>query len=330
MPRTWTPQDIQETVRNYQVACVIMAGAELDVFTHLTRGPRSAGQLAQATGSDLRGMTILLDALAAVDLLAKRGEFYGLAPNVGDTLTARGAHTHLAMTRHQATCLRRWSRLADTIKSGQPTPVPPSILGEAGDKASFIEAMNDISGPVAEQLVREINVVPCTHLLDVGGASGTYTIAFLKANPDARATLFDLPHVIPMAQQRLAAEGLAARVQLVSGDFTRDELPRGADYAWVSAIIHQQSRPENVELYRKIARALTPGGHIGIRDIVMDETHTQPAGGALFAVNMLSATATGGTFSLSEIRADLETAGFTDVRQIRSDAWMNAVVVARK
>ena len=38
---------------------------------------------------------------------------------------------------------------------------------------------------------------------DDGGASGTWTIAFLKAAPLARATLFDRPDVIPLARRRL-------------------------------------------------------------------------------------------------------------------------------
>ena len=236
------------------------------------------------------------------------------------------------MVLHQANCLRKWSRLADTIKSGTPTAVPPSVRGPAADHQAFIEAMNDISGPLAPALVADINSIPFTHLLDVGGATGTYTIAFLNANPHATATLFDLPTVIPLARTRLAAAKLAHRVTLAPGDFTTDELPASPrpDYIWVSAIIHQQSRQENVALYAKCFRALAPAGHIAIRDMVMDDSHTQPVAGALFAVNMLAATPTGNTFSLAEIRVDLESAGFQNIQQIRPDPGMHAVIVAQK
>ena len=60
----------------------------------------------------------------------------------------------------------------------------------------------------------------------------------------------------------------------------------------------------------------------------MDESHTAPVSGALFAVNMLAGTAGGGTYALSETRADLESAGFRDVRLVRHDDGMHAVICA--
>ncbi len=133
-----------------------------------------------------------------------------------------------------------------------------------------------------------------------------------------------------MAQRRLAAAGLDQRVQLVAGDFTRDALPPGADLAWVSAIVHQNSRAQNRALFAKVFAALTPGGRIAIRDILMEPDRTQPAVGALFAVNMLVATEGGGTFTFAELREDLEAEGFVQAAVARADEAMNAVVVARR
>lgn len=330
MPRQWTPDDINRLMRAYQGACVVGAAAELDLFAHLAKGPMTAPALAQALQSDRRATTMLLDALAAMELLTKTADTYALSPGIDQALVHGASGSVLAMTRHQTNCLRRWADLARTVKSGQPAPREPSIRGTAGDQQSFIEAMNDISGPVAQRVVNDVNVVPFTTVLDVGGASGTWTLAWLAANPKARAILFDLPHVIPMARQRLEAAGAIDRVTLVPGDMTTDAMPRGADLAWISAIIHMQGQAENRALYGRVAAALPSGGHIMIRDIVMDASRTQPPGGALFAINMLTATDTGGTFTFDEIRADLASAGFTNTRQIRQDPWMDSVIVAQK
>jgi hypothetical protein len=124
--------------------------------------------------------------------------------------------------------------------------------------------------------------------------------------------------------------GVRDRVDLVPGDFYEDDLPAGADLAFISAIVHQNSREQNRELFRKVHAALVPGGRILIRDIVMDETRTRPVGGALFAVNMLAGTPRGGTFTLGELREDLEAVGFEAVEQLREDEWMHSVVGARK
>jgi predicted O-methyltransferase YrrM len=167
-------------------------------------------------------------------------------------------------------------------------------------------------------------------MLDVGGASGTWTIAFLQANPDAKATLFDLPHVVPLARKRLGDAGLLDRVELVAGDFLVDPLPAGADLAWVSAIAHQNSRAQNRRLFTQAFEALKPGGHVVIRDVVMDSSRTSPVEGTLFAVNMLVATEGGGTFTFDELHDDLAAAGFADAELIRLDEAMNSLVRAIK
>jgi len=100
--------------------------------------------------------------------------------------------------------------------------------------------------------------------------------------------------------------------------------------AWVSAIVHQNSREQNRELFAKIHAALADGGRILIRDVVMDESRTLPLFGALFAVNMLVHTPAGGTFTFEELSEDLQSAGFTDVTLLNPDEFMNAVVHARK
>ena len=328
MAKTWNAEQINEFMRTYQGLCVLGAAAELELFSRLGTGSATAAELARTLPADERALAMLLDVLAALDFLVKTGNRYACAPGVAAALSP-GQGSVLAMSQHQMNCLRRWSNLALVVKTGQPSENHASIRGEAGDQQSFIEAMNDISGPVAETVVRDIANVPWTHIIDIGGGSGTYTLAWLAKNKTGRATLFDLPHVIPMARARLEKVGELARVSLVAGDFTKDELPRGADLAWVSAIIHQQSREMNRALYARIARALVPGGRIMIRDIIMEDSRTAPIGGALFAINMLAVTASGGTFTLAEIRADLESAGFADVKQIRPDAWMSAVVSAR-
>jgi ubiquinone/menaquinone biosynthesis C-methylase UbiE len=190
--------------------------------------------------------------------------------------------------------------------------------------------MHSISAPGADGLVARLAAIPFRHLLDVGGASGTWTLAFLRAVPSARATIFDLPDAIGQARQRIGATEFAERVSFSAGDFYRDELPAGADFAWVSAIIHQHSREESRQLFAKVFRALEPGGQIGIRDIVMEPCRTRPLLGAMFAVNMLAATERGGTYTFDEITDDLQAAGFVNPELRVKAEDMSSVVVAVK
>ncbi|UCF33565.1 MAG: methyltransferase domain-containing protein [Phycisphaerales bacterium] len=330
MSKEWTAEGVLALAREYQTACVLAAAADLDLFRTLGSEARTAGYLASKLGTHLRGTTVLLDALVALELLDKEDGAYAVPPNLSPLLGAHDRGSVLAMIQHQANCLRRWAQLTVVVRSGKPAVRRASIRGEEADNEAFINAMDNVSAPVAAEVIREIGPFEFTHLLDVGGASGTWTIALLKANPEATATLFDLPEVIPLAERRLREAGLSRRVRLVAGDFDVDPLPEGADLAWVSAIIHQNSREQNRQLFARVFEALAAGGRVVIRDVLMDESRTSPPYGAMFAINMLVATEGGGTFTYDEVREDLESAGFIDVTVLRRDEGMNSVFSAVK
>ncbi len=328
--RSWKVDDLLALARSYQEAAVLTAAAELNLFSAVSSTPATAIELARLRQCDPRGLSLLLDALAALGLLEKSEGAYVLTPGLGAFLAPEGEQSVLAMMQHQASCLRRWAQLARVVQTGKPAQRVPGVRGEAGEQEAFVGAMHNISAPTADQVIQAIQPPQFRHLLDIGGASGTWTIAFLRACPKAHATLFDLAPVIAMARQRLTRVGLAEQVRLVAGDFMADPLPTGADLAWVSAIVHQNSRNQNRLLFGKVFQALVPGGRIAIRDVLMEDDRTRPVMGALFALNMLVATEGGGTFTFNELREDLESAGFGQVAVARRDDAMNSVVLARK
>jgi len=325
-----TPNNLLEMMRQFQPACVLGAAAELDLFTPLARQPMDGAMLAQHLHSDTRATVILLDALVALHVLEKKENQYQILLSLTPCLTEESNDSILPGLRHLANCQRRWVQLARVVREGGPARVESSMRGEGGDLASFIGAMQNFTNPVIEDVVGLVNLPPCCHLLDIGGASGNWTAGFLRSHPEAHATLFDLPEVIPIAQHHLTSLGLKQRVTLVEGNYHTDTLPKGADVTWLSAIAHQNSRAENRHLFAKIYAALTPGGILLIRDIVLDESRTAPVTGALFAVNMLVATEGGNSYTLTEYREDLEQAGFTDITLTHRDEGMNALIQASR
>jgi hypothetical protein len=330
MAKRWTADEVLNTVRAFQPACILAAAADLDIFTALAAEPMTAESLSAKIRTDLRATTILLDALVALEFLTKQAGRYHVTSEAAEPLTETSPANVLPGVRHLANCLRRWVQLARVVQTGGPAERSPSIRGQAADEAAFIQAMNNFSGPLAGEIVERLQPLSFGHLLDIGGASGTWTIEFLRAVPNARATLFDLPSVVPLAEQRIAEAGLTGRVALAAGDYTVDELPAGADFAWLSAIAHQESRQQNRVLYAKIHAALQENGVLVIRDVVMDPDHTSPSAGALFAVNMLVGTESGGTYTFDEFREDLSDAGFADVELIHRDEAMNSLIRATR
>ncbi len=315
--------------RDFMECRILLSGAELNLFTLLGREPLTARDASARIGADLRALTILLDALAAMGLLVKEEESYCCADGVAPLLSDDSPGSILPMVLHMAHLWRRWSGLTAMVK-GIHRKEEEELFRGPGEMRAFIGAMHVVAGPQAAKIVRAVDPASAKALIDVGGASGTYTIAFLRAVPEMKATLFDRPEVVEMARERFEKEGLLDRVTLVTGDFYRDELPPGHDLAFVSAIIHQNSLEENAELYAKVFRALEKGGRIVIRDHVMEPGRTRPRNGAVFAVNMLTGTSDGGTYTFAEIREGLSRAGFTRIRLFKTGEQMDAMVEAFK
>jgi predicted O-methyltransferase YrrM len=323
-------EEILRLARNFMESRILLSGAELNLFTILSQETLTAKQVSRKIGTDLRALTILLDALAAMGLLSKQHDAYRCAPSLTPFLSEDCPSSVLPMVLHAAHLWLRWSRLTHVVQGTKDLESKTRPTRKDDELRAFIGAMHVVAEPQAQAIVAAVNPGSARALLDVGGASGTYTIAFLRAVPEMRATLFDMSEVVELARERLSTAGIIARVNLVPGDFYQDEFPRGHDLAFVSAIIHQNSLEQNADLYHKIFRSLDRGGRIVIRDHVMNPDRLHPKDGAIFAVNMLLGTSGGGTYTYEEIETGLTQAGFTRIRLIRKGEHMDALVEAFK
>ena len=324
------PETILGLSRKFMESRIFLTAAELDIFSLLSKHPMSAQEIADKIHVTLRGITILLDALVPMGLLEKKDEKYYCPPEVAALLSKDSPTSVMPMVMHSIGGWKRWSNLTEIVRYGLQKTGSSVFEVSEHEQETFIRAMHTIAHRLAPGIVAAIKPIAAKKLLDIGGASGSNTQAFLEAYPDMKATLFDLPPVIEIAQRSLASTGLIGRVTFVAGDFYKDELPTGHDLALLSAIIHQNSPEQNIELYRKVYRALQPGGRLIVRDHVMSPDHTQPITGAFFAVNMLVGTQGGRTYSFEEIKASLESAGFTKISLLQPDEQMNGLVEGLK
>jgi ubiquinone/menaquinone biosynthesis C-methylase UbiE len=320
-----TEESILELARGFMASRVLLSGAELDLFTLLAKESLTAEEIAAATKTELRGVAILLDALSALGFLVKKDGRYLAEPSAAPLLSAAAPDSILPMVLHMGTVWHNWSEITDIVLGKTTAGLKTKGALAQGNRKAFIGAMHVVASKAAPEVVAAINPGQARRLLDVGGGSGTYTLAMLSAMPEMRATLFDLPPVIEMARERVQAADMLDRVELVNGDFYKDDLPSGHDLVLLSAIIHQNGYEQNEVLYGKIYRALNPGGRIVIRDHVMSADRTQPLEGALFAVNMLAGTAGGRTYTFEEIKDGLTAAGFTRINLIQTKGMFSLV-----
>lgn len=325
-----TKPDIISDVRSFMKSRVILSAAELDFFSKLDDNFVSAKELADMSGLDERATTRILDCLVTYDLLEKENNRYRTTEK-GSHLSSLNRESALPMIKHMNVIWNNWSHLTDVIKKGTNSYLKPVVDSESkADRNAFIGAMHVAARRISAKIANAYDLSSFKKLLDIGGGSGAYSIAFLKKNPQLNAVIFDLKGVIPIAKEKVRENNFQDRVNFVVGDFYVDDLPSGCDVALLSAIIHQNSPQQNVELYRKIYHALDPGGTLIIRDHIMDESRTNPPAGALFALNMLVNTQAGDTYTFREVKDTLKTAGFVEVKLVISGKEMDCLVEAIK
>jgi len=278
---------------------LLVGGALKSGIIQAISGGKSATNVARQLEADERSVEIVLRALASVDFAKRRGiRYYPTSKSrklfLDPSSREYSAHTVL----HSLNLYSRWLFLPEVIKKGKP------ISKERGkeDLVHFISAMAEKPITEVEETVDLCleRMVGAKSVLDLGGGPGTFSMAFARRG--LRATLFELPEVIELVKDSLAQW----KITLVAGDFNRG-IPSGHyDIVFLGSVTHIYGPEENLALFKRIHRVLNPRGLIGISDIVLGRSPRAP----LFAVNMLTSTERGGTWTFSQYREWLRKTGF--------------------
>jgi 2-polyprenyl-3-methyl-5-hydroxy-6-metoxy-1,4-benzoquinol methylase len=312
------PETIREIAYGFQRSRILLSAHELGIFGSVGNGGASSQDVARARGTDRRATDRLMNALAAMGLLAKHGEIFRNTPASSKFLLP-SSPDYMGGLTHTAHLWDTWSTLTEAVRRGTSVAAQQARRADPSTwTTAFIAAMNDRARKQAPVIAAQMELKEGMRVLDVGGGSGAFAAAFVRATKNVTATVFDLPAVLPLTERYVSAEGVKERIDLLAGDYTRDELPGGYDLVFLSAIIHSNSPDQNHGLIQKCSRALRPMGSLVVQDFIMDESRTDPPGGAIFALNMLVGTAEGDTYTESEVREWMKEAGLTDVKRVET------------
>ncbi|MGD2092830.1 MAG: methyltransferase [Candidatus Aminicenantes bacterium] len=272
-------------VRAFQRSRALLTAYELELFTALGNESKSSAEAAGMLGTENHATDRLMNALCALELLEKKDNKFLNTP-LAQRFLVKHSPDFMGNLYHSVNLWDTWSTLTRAVYKG--TTVMEKKVNDRGEKwlTAFIAAMHNRAKKIAPKVVDKLNLSKVTRVLDVGGGSGAYAMAFVKARSNINAAVFDLPNVIPITQQYIEQEGLTNEIKTIVGDYTKDPLGNGYDLIFISSIIHINSNEVNMKLLKKCSEALNPGGQVVIQDFIMDEDRTTPPNGALFALNI--------------------------------------------
>ncbi|WP_020107555.1 methyltransferase [Nocardia sp. 348MFTsu5.1] len=304
------PEQILKIASGFMAAKHLFAANELGLFEALADSPADIGALAARTGLTVRTARISADAMVALEVLERDGDTYRNGPAAATFLSGRTPADLRPFLRFwDKISYRTWTTLAEALGTGR----PPKEIFELDDEhqaiaSAGIEAV--LAGPAAA-LPNVVDLSTARRLLDIGGGTGSWSIAAVRACPTLQATVLDLPVVAEIARGRVADAGLNDRIKVVVGDATSEDLPSGHDVVLVANLIHYWSPAENLAFLARVRRAVAPGARLVLADFWTDPTHTSPVHAALMAGEFAVHMNNGDVYSVDEVR---EWLGATDWR----------------
>ncbi|MCX5893868.1 MAG: methyltransferase [Deltaproteobacteria bacterium] len=321
--------------RGFQAAKMLTVAVELAIFDFLEE-PHSAVEAAAWLKADDRAVGIFLNGLAALGLLTKGVDYFHNSKLASRFLVQGREDYRGAIIKHMGhTWERGWNDLKDTILVGYPQGVEPETWVDTRSKRdeesmrAFIQGMDALARDLAPQVAPKLNLTGVRHLLDLGGGPATYAITFAKANPDLKATVFDLPGPIEIARANIAKNGLEARLNTLTGNFLQDDIGSGYDYIWVSHILHSHNEDQCRLIIKKAVAALISGGRLAIQDFYLNPDGYTPPGAAMFGVHMLAVTPRGRAYTYGEVAQWMQEEGLSAPEQIQTSPEAG-VLVGRK
>lgn len=313
--RQWNPAELLKVSGYYWQTCTLHAAVKLDIFTCLGDQHLSSKEVAERLKASPKGMERLLNALAAMELLAKAdGQFFNTS-SAGEFLSKESPKYLGNIILHHHHLVESWSKLDQSVQSGRPIRERSSYSDEKW-RESFLMGMYNIAMNMAPMLIPEIDVSSCRLLLDLGGGPGTYAIHFCRHNPRLKATVFDLPATRPFAEKTIARFGLSDRIDFMEGNYLEDDIKGSYDAVWLSHILHGEGLKGCKTIVQKAVAVLEPGGIIIIHDFILDNSMDGPLFPTLFSLNMLLGTDSGKTYSEQQIMDMLVAAGVKDIRRL--------------
>ncbi|PTV96704.1 hydroxyneurosporene-O-methyltransferase [Rhodobacter aestuarii] len=305
-----------DVVAGFVHSQALLAIVEFRILHILAEASWPLPALADRTGLAENRLAVLMQAGAALKLVKFRRGMWELAPRGAAFITVPGLE---AMVRHHPVLYRD---LADPVAFLKGDIEPelagfwPYVFGplaqeDAGLAERYSQLMADSQRIVADDTLRLVDLKNAKRLMDVGGGTGTFLRQAAKLHPNLDLTLFDLPHVLAVA------EPFSPRLTLAPGSFRDDPIPTGADVISLVRVLYDH--PDNVvePLLKKVHDALPPGGRIVVSEAIGGGAKPDPACDIYFAFYTM-AMSSGRTRNPEEIKKMLEAAGFVKVTKPRS------------
>ena len=309
------PQLIWQLMTGYQVSAAYKTAVELELFTKIADGNKTAREIADACGASEKGIRVLADTLTVLGLLTKRNGEYALT-EVAATFLNKHIQTYLGgtvefiMSEGQR---RGFDDLTNAVKLGGSQVKGDASMDPNSEMwVTFAKAMMPLMFPAAQGLAANVGFEKDRKfkVLDIAAGHGLFGISVAQHFPNAEVFAVDWANVLEVARSNAERMGVGDRHHLKPGSAFDVDFGEGYDLVLVTNFLHHFDAETCTRFMKKVYDSLNPGGQAMTLEFIPNDDRVSPPGEAMFALVMLAATPAGDAYTFAELKKMCEDAGF--------------------
>ncbi len=326
-----------DLIAGFVYSQVLLSHVESGLIDFLTPQPRAFDAIVSFLGLSPDAADRLLRAGAALQLVETPQPGWWALGEAGAPLSANDGA--MAMIRHHHLLYRDLANPLDLLGKGRREETALSGFWTYASKGNVpaTQATQDYTAlmaatqpMVSQQATDAYDFAQHRRMLDIGGGSGSFTLAVMAAAPKLTCGIFDLPEVVASAESRLTTQLADGRVNLHGGSFKAGNLPGGYDLITLVRILHDHDDDVVTDLLSSVHMALPVGGKLLIIEPLAGTASAPRMGDAYFGL-YLWAMGSGRPRTSKDLRVMLDRAGFSRVKPVQTALpLITSMLVARK
>jgi SAM-dependent methyltransferase len=220
---------------------------------------------------------------------------------------------------------KAWAGLEHSVRTGESgfalahgSAAFEHLRQHPADAKVFDNGIRSLTHRIHAAVIESYDFSRFRRVIDVGGGQGGLLAAILRANQHVKGILLDTANVVASSGEVLRAAGVADRCEIVAGDFF-EALPRRADAAILSHVLHNWSDEDSLRILGNCREAVGPEGVV----LILEYGLSDDAAGLVakqFDLQMLVYFGQGKERTTGEYRELLRRAGLKLTRVVQTPA----------
>lgn len=299
-------QGYVELLNNNALAHVVRTANLLGILQALVDGQKQLDEIAERCRVARKALEPFMAALVQSPLVEQYGEYYALSQ------VARMIPSQLSDLGDA-----HWQHLGKFLRTGQPLPVQPNLAATEDDFLSASLLHEWMQTPAALSAVSALDIGRhrrAMRVLELGCASGVFSLTFAHHDPNSRFILVDAPERMPLARSGAESLNVAERIEFVEQDYmVYAPEPASADLVLFASVIHRHDESQVQQLIHKAKLALVRGGELCIVDVFPGQERGDRFR-AIFELELSMRTSRGQAHSAFLLQDWLRSEGFGDIQ----------------